>query len=203
MNITLVSHSAVPFYEQIKEQIKAGIKSGELNAGDKLPSLRRLARELRVSLVTTVRAYKDLEDEGFIKSIQGRGCFVYPLSKDKVITHRQIDIGRNECETEIIAQMSLTAEIPSEVNESKLTDKYIVLNKIAFLRKAQCLKQGDLAKALKVSRQMIVSYETNTAIPSLPMAFKIAHFFGYEINEVFFSCRIAKDSTSTPSERGG
>jgi putative transcriptional regulator len=74
-----------------------------------------------------------------------------------------------------------------------------VLNKIAFLRKAQCLKQGDLAKALKVSRQMIVSYETNTAIPSLPMAFKIARFFGCEINEVFFSCRMAKDNTSTPS----
>ena len=73
----IVSHfSEVPAYEQIKAQIKAQILSGELSADEPLTSMRQLARDLKVSVITTTRAYGDLEAEGLIYTVQGRGCFV-------------------------------------------------------------------------------------------------------------------------------
>jgi GntR family transcriptional regulator len=68
--------SEIPAYEQIKAQIKAQILSGELTADEPLTSMRQLARDLRVSVITTTRAYGDLEAEGLIYTVQGRGCFV-------------------------------------------------------------------------------------------------------------------------------
>ena len=68
--------SELPAYEQIKAQIKAQILSGELTADEPLASMRQLARDLRVSNITTTRAYGDLEAEGLIYTVQGRGCFV-------------------------------------------------------------------------------------------------------------------------------
>ena len=68
--------SEIPAYEQIKAQIKAQILSGELSADEPLASMRQLARDLRVSVITTTRAYGDLEMEGLIYTVQGRGCFV-------------------------------------------------------------------------------------------------------------------------------
>ncbi|MCL2604638.1 MAG: GntR family transcriptional regulator [Defluviitaleaceae bacterium] len=68
--------SEVPAYEQIKAQIKAQILSGVLTADEPLTSMRQLARDLRVSVITTTRAYGDLEAEGLIYTVQGRGCFV-------------------------------------------------------------------------------------------------------------------------------
>jgi GntR family transcriptional regulator len=68
--------SEIPAYEQIKSQIKAQILSGELSADEPLTSMRQLARDLRVSVITTTRAYGDLEAEGLIYTVQGRGCFV-------------------------------------------------------------------------------------------------------------------------------
>jgi len=68
--------SEVPAYEQIKAQIKAQILSGELSADEPLISMRQLAKDLRVSVITTTRAYGDLEAEGLIYTVQGRGCFV-------------------------------------------------------------------------------------------------------------------------------
>jgi len=68
--------SEIPAYEQIKVQIKAQILSGELTADEPLTSMRQLARDLRVSVITTTRAYGDLEAEGLIYTVQGRGCFV-------------------------------------------------------------------------------------------------------------------------------
>jgi GntR family transcriptional regulator len=182
MIITLVDNSAVPFYEQIKEQIKAAILSGEIEAGAMLPSVRRLARKLRVSNITTLRAYKDLEDEGLVKSIHGRGSFVYRLPEEIIYSQYDLDIERD---IENTTQNSQTIETQCEEQGSKLAEKYSVLNKIALFRKAQCLKQAELAKALRTSRQMIVAYETNASIPSLPMAFKIARFFGCAIDEMF------------------
>ena len=69
-------HSEIPAYEQIKAQIKAQILSGELAADEPLSSMRQLARDLRVSVITTTRAYGDLEAEGLIYTVQGRGCYV-------------------------------------------------------------------------------------------------------------------------------
>ena len=76
MAIIVSFQSEIPAYEQIKVQIKAQILSGELSADEPLISMRQLARDLRVSVITTTRAYGDLEAEGLIYTVQGRGCFV-------------------------------------------------------------------------------------------------------------------------------
>ena len=82
MKIVVSNRSGVPIYEQIKEQIKTAIFSKELREDDQLPSIRGLARDLKISVITTSRAYSDLEDEGFIANVQGKGCFVLPRNKE-------------------------------------------------------------------------------------------------------------------------
>ncbi len=76
MKIIISNSSGQPIYEQIVSQIKTMIISGELNEGDALPSMRLLAKELRISVITTKRAYEELEREGFIVSVTGKGSFV-------------------------------------------------------------------------------------------------------------------------------
>ena len=76
MNINISNTSSVPIYEQIEQQVKNMIVSGALQEGDMLPSMRFLAKELRISLITTKRAYEELEREGFIETRVGIGCFV-------------------------------------------------------------------------------------------------------------------------------
>ena len=76
MNIVISNASGAPIYEQICSQIKAGIISGELAEGDALPSMRLLAKELRISVITTKRAYEELEREGFLVTYPGKGSFV-------------------------------------------------------------------------------------------------------------------------------
>ena len=76
MNIHISMQSEIPAYEQIKMQINEQILAGELEPDQPLTSMRQLARDLRVSVITTTRAYGDLEAEGLIYMVQGRGCFV-------------------------------------------------------------------------------------------------------------------------------
>ncbi|HKL80194.1 MAG TPA: GntR family transcriptional regulator [Mobilitalea sp.] len=76
MNIIISNSSEKPIYEQITSQIKQMIISGELMAGGLLPSMRILAKELRISVITTKRAYEDLERDGFIYTVVGKGSFV-------------------------------------------------------------------------------------------------------------------------------
>ncbi|MEE0795580.1 MAG: GntR family transcriptional regulator [Oscillospiraceae bacterium] len=76
MDIKISNVGGVPIYEQIVSQIKAKIIAGELREGDALPSMRLLAKELRISVITTKRAYEELEREGFIVSMTGKGSFV-------------------------------------------------------------------------------------------------------------------------------
>ncbi len=76
MNIFISNSSGLPIYEQICGQIKNIIVSGELQEGDALPSIRLLAKELRISVITTKRAYEELEKEGFIVSVPGKGSYV-------------------------------------------------------------------------------------------------------------------------------
>ena len=78
MDIILRNGGDKPIYEQIADQIRAQILSGALKAGDALPSMRLLARDLRISVITTKRAYEELEREGFLASVPGKGCFVAP-----------------------------------------------------------------------------------------------------------------------------
>ena len=76
MDIIVSNASSDPIYAQIKNQLKAAIINNQIAPGEKLPSIRRLASQLRVSVITTKRAYDELELEGFIDSVQGRGSFV-------------------------------------------------------------------------------------------------------------------------------
>lgn len=76
MNILLSNTSKEPIYEQIKRQIKEAVLRGELREGDLLPSIRQLARDLRISVITTKRAYDELEKEGLVVSVVGKGSFI-------------------------------------------------------------------------------------------------------------------------------
>ncbi|MGN0164767.1 MAG: GntR family transcriptional regulator [Lachnospiraceae bacterium] len=80
MDIIISNNSDNPIYEQIEEQIKMMIMSGVLQEGDALPSMRLLAKELRISIITTKRAYEELEREGYIETFTGRGSFVKAIN---------------------------------------------------------------------------------------------------------------------------
>ncbi len=84
MRIVLSYQSGVPIYEQIKEQIKALILTGQLAEGEPLPSMRQLARDLKVSVITTTRAYGDLELEGFVHTLPKKGVYVKKVNGDAV-----------------------------------------------------------------------------------------------------------------------
>ncbi len=82
LDVIISNNSEVPIYRQLKEQIKEAVLSGALKEGDILPSIRSLANETRVSVLTTRRAYEELEQEGFIKTVHGKGSFVASKSAD-------------------------------------------------------------------------------------------------------------------------
>ena len=82
MNIVISNSDKAPIYEQIVNQIKMQILSGTLKEGDALPSMRFLAKELRISMITTKRAYEELEREGYIVSYVGKGSFVKASNND-------------------------------------------------------------------------------------------------------------------------
>ena len=84
MDILITNNSEKPIYDQIKEQIKELILKGELKEGDALPSMRLLAKELRISIITTKRAYEELERDGYIESYTGRGSFVKGIKHEVV-----------------------------------------------------------------------------------------------------------------------
>ena len=82
MDIILSNSSGKPIYEQIADQVKEQILSGTLSAGAALPSMRVLAKELRISVITTKRAYEELERDGFLDNVPGKGCFVAPQNRE-------------------------------------------------------------------------------------------------------------------------
>ncbi|MDQ0207435.1 GntR family transcriptional regulator [Alkalicoccobacillus murimartini] len=88
MNINLSNSSQEPIYLQIKNQIKQSILRDELKEGDPLPSMRRLAQDLRISVITTKRAYEELERDGFITSFVGKGSFVAGHNNDLIHENR-------------------------------------------------------------------------------------------------------------------
>ena len=84
MNIFIDNKCGIPIYDQIYSQIKNHIISGKLHEDDSLPSIRSLAKDLRISVITTKRAYDELEKEGFIYTVAGKGCFVAPKNIDLI-----------------------------------------------------------------------------------------------------------------------
>lgn len=97
MIVILSNSSSIPLYQQIEEQIKNEILNNNLKAGEVLPSIRSLAKELKVSIITTKRAYEELEREGFIETIAGRGTFVSINNKNRL---KEIVLCDLECKLE-------------------------------------------------------------------------------------------------------
>ena len=121
MNIIISNSGDKPIYEQITSQIKNAIISGELEAGAPLPSLRYLAQELRVSLISTKRAYEELEKDGFIESVQGKGSFV--TGKNKELMKEEQFKKIEECLQEAV-DMARIAHIPCEELKDVLAAMY-------------------------------------------------------------------------------
>ncbi len=82
MKIIVKNKSELPIYEQIEQQMKAQILDGTISEDEQLPSIRQLARDLKISVITTTRVYNDLADEGFIISVAGKGYFVAPRNNE-------------------------------------------------------------------------------------------------------------------------
>lgn len=111
MNIFIDNKSGKPIYEQIYSQIKAQIISGELREDEALPSIRNLAKDLRISVITTKRAYEELEHEGFIYTVAGKGCFVAPKNVELL---REEYLKRIEEHIEAIRQLAASCNLTRE-----------------------------------------------------------------------------------------
>ena len=111
MDLIISNASGKPIYEQICTQIKNAILSGELSPGDALPSIRALAKDLRISVITTKRAYDELERDGFIDRVPGKGCYVAEKNLELVReAHlKQIEDHMNAI-VDLAASCSLTEE---------------------------------------------------------------------------------------------
>ena len=110
MNIIISNSSSVPIYEQIKQSIKQAILNSELKEEDMLPSVRVMANDLKISFLTVKKAYDELEKEGYIKSVQGKGSFVAPKNSELVQEKKRKEI-QNYIEKIIkLAQMSDISE---------------------------------------------------------------------------------------------
>ena len=110
MNIIISNANDKPIYDQISQQIKTAILSGALSPGQALPSIRSLAKDLRVSVITTKRAYEELERDGFIENFTGRGCFVRQQNPEflREETIRQTEeLLRKACERAKLGSLTL------------------------------------------------------------------------------------------------
>ncbi len=111
VNINLSNHSAVPMYEQIVDQIKGQILSGRLAQGELLPSIRVLARELQVSIITTKRAYEELEAQGFLSTVAGKGTFVAVQNPQRLM---EMHLQKIEGYLQQAVDAAQAAQIPKE-----------------------------------------------------------------------------------------
>lgn len=102
MNIQITNDGTVPIYEQIARQIKGMVLNGTLKEGDTLPSMRLLAKELKISVITTKRAYEELERDGFIVSMTGKGSFVAGTDTELLKEARQKEL--EQTMEELVAQ---------------------------------------------------------------------------------------------------
>ena len=111
MNIQINNSSDNPIYLQIKNQIKAQIISGDLKVGEQLPSIRFLAKELRVSMLTAKRAFDELELDGFINSVKGKGNFVAAQNKELI---REEYLKKIESKLQEVVELSEIADVSSD-----------------------------------------------------------------------------------------
>ena len=111
MNILIDNKSGEPIYNQIYSQIKNQIISGELKEDEMLPSIRGLAKDLRISFITTKRAYEELEKEGFIYTLPAKGCYVAPKNVELL---REENLKRIEEHIEQIAKLAVSCNLSRE-----------------------------------------------------------------------------------------
>ncbi len=111
MNIFIDNRSGVPIYSQIHDQIRDQIISGVLQAEEPLPSIRNLARDLRISVITTKRAYDELEKEGLIYTVAGKGCFVAEKNLELM---REENLRRMEAAMEEIRSLAASCGLTKE-----------------------------------------------------------------------------------------
>ena len=111
MNIIISNNSSIPIYEQLENAIKEAIFSNELKEEDMLPSVRNLANDLKISFLTVKRAYDELEQEGFIKTVQGKGSFVAPKNLELIKEEKLKEI---QDYIEKIYDISKISNIPKE-----------------------------------------------------------------------------------------
>ena len=121
MKLIISSVSGEPIYEQIKTQIHSAVLSGELKAGEALPSLRKLAKELRISVLTVTRAYNELADEGVVQNIQGKGTFV--MDKGNELMQRQLETRIRDSLAEA-SRGAKAAGIPLNALDRMLEEEY-------------------------------------------------------------------------------
>lgn len=111
MNIFIDNRSGTPIYDQIYKQVKNLIISGEVKENDPLPSIRALAKDLRISVVTTKRAYDELEREGFIYTLPAKGCFVAPKNTEML---REENLKKIEELIEQIKQLEASCNLTTD-----------------------------------------------------------------------------------------
>jgi GntR family transcriptional regulator len=111
LNINISNTSTIPLYEQIQTQIKSQILNGSLQQGEGLPSIRNLAKELKVSIITTKRAYEELEKDGFIQTVVGKGTFVSNQNTERL---KEITLYNLENKLEEIIKQAKSAGITLE-----------------------------------------------------------------------------------------
>lgn len=117
MNIFIDNKSSAPIYDQIYSQIKNQILNGSLKEDEALPSIRNLAKDLRISVITTKRAYDELEKDGFIYTIAAKGCFVAPKNIELM---REENLKQIEHYMEEIARLA----VPCNLSKKEIMDMF-------------------------------------------------------------------------------
>lgn len=120
MKIILSNSCSIPIYEQIKGQIINQIMSDELSEGDSIPSIRTLANDIKISVMTIKKAYDELEEEGYIKSVQGKGTFVAP---------KNMELAKENANKEIESHILKIIDIANKFN----IDKKEILDLFEFI----------------------------------------------------------------------
>jgi len=120
MDIIISNSSNVPLYEQVKEQIKNKIVSNELKAGEILPSIRSLAKDLRISVITTKNAYDELEKEGYVETIPGKGTYVANKNAE-IIKEEQLQ------KIESLMDTAISIAKISEISKKEIQDMIDIL----------------------------------------------------------------------------
>jgi GntR family transcriptional regulator len=140
VRIVISNSAGVPIYEQIKEQLRAAILGGEIAEGEMLPSIRQLAKDLKISVITTTRAYADLEQEGFVANVQGKGCYVLPKNSEMVREQLLRDI-----ENSFLSAIN-TAKV-ARISRNELESIFETMLKEEIMNEA--LEIRDLSKSFK------------------------------------------------------